>query len=84
MIRASDQASGVVNFDLDTVVILTEPAAGGSTSGSRGLLQLVRGPGVFGEVSVPYHIVDEDGQTDVTDVSPGQGVVTFRDRQVSR
>lgn len=44
-------------------------------------MAVVRGPGIYGVVTVPFSITSANGQLS-EDVQPNTGVVTFNDRQV--
>lgn len=79
-ILASDGASGTVNLETDEAIQLAEPE-GSNQDNSFVVVKLLRGPGFFGVVKVPFMIVTADG-TMTTDVHPAQGVVTFPDLEV--
>ena len=82
-ILASDGASGVVNFDTPANVTLNEPSEA-STAGSKARIQLVRAPGIFGVIRVPFRIISAvSGDDAVTDLEPVSGDVTFADKQAS-
>jgi hypothetical protein len=81
MILANDGSSGVINFDSNSVITLAEPSDDENSSPSVAKLRLIRGPGVFGLVNVPFEVVPEMAG-DGNDLSPTQGFVTFQDREV--
>ncbi len=81
LIQSSDRASGVVFFESAEDVTLNEPTRG-SSSGSPHKIRVLRQPGVFGAVSVPFRVTTLDETGNVTDVAPSRGFVTFNDREV--
>lgn len=84
-ILATSEAAGIVNFDSSSDVTITVSSSGGSSSSTTAVINIVRGPGVYGSVNVPFLIQSLDNVT--TSVSrhltPSSGVVTFLDLQVS-
>ena len=82
-ILASDQANGVVNFESSSNVTIVEPMATAvAPDDSKAILRLVRAPGIYGVVNVPYQVVTVNGQGGVTDIQPSSGVAVFMDREV--
>ena len=82
-ILASDEANGIVNFETSDNVTINEPSAHSSSSG-KASLRLVRAPGIYGIVRVPFTVIAAHGDKMVTDVTPASGQVTFLDKQVNR
>ena len=82
MIQSSDQASGVVSFESVDDVTLNEPTSTGSAD-SLQEIRLIREPGVFGVVNVPFKITTLDGKENITDLAPSSGYITFKDKEVS-
>ena len=80
-ILASDDASGAVSFESGADVTLNEPNSH-TTANSKAELRLIRGPGIFGKINVPFKITDELGRENITDLKPSSGYVTFADREV--
>ena len=79
-ILANDDARGFVYFDSDKSVTLEEPA-GDNVNATMVDLVIIRGPGMYGIVNVPFEVIPElDENRD--DLSPMQGSVTFQDLQV--
>ena len=81
-ILASDEANGIVNFDSGDNITINEPSPHSSSNG-KATLRLVRAPGIYGIVRVPYVIVAANGDKTVTDLTPVSGQVTFINKQVS-
>ncbi|XP_064619585.1 adhesion G-protein coupled receptor V1-like [Lineus longissimus] len=79
-IRPSDDAGGHVRFESDAVVYLDEPS-NYSTANSKAELQVVRGPGVFGLVNVPFTVTAANGIKNITDITPTQGFISIDNRQ---
>ena len=46
------------------------------------VLRLVRGPGIYGIVNVPFKATTLASNAPVSDLTPSSGIVTFLDRQV--
>ena len=42
----------------------------------------LREPGIYGIVNVPYRVITVNGSEIVDDITPTEGYVTFRDKQV--
>ena len=84
-ILASRLAAGVVNFDSSDDVVISAADAGAPVSSTRAVLRVVRGPGVYGIVNVPFQVTVQgsSGSDAVTHVAPSSGVVTLLDRKVS-
>jgi len=84
-VLSSRLAAGVVNFDSADDVVISAAVAGAPVSSTRAVLRVVRGPGVYGIVNVPFQVaIQGSSSTDaVIRVTPSSGVVTFLDRQVS-
>jgi len=82
---ASRLAAGVVNFDSLDDVVISAAVSGAPAASTRAVLRVVRGPGVYGIVNVPFQVtIQESHSGDVAmHVTPSSGVVTFLDRQVS-
>ena len=79
-ILANDDASGVVNFLSPDNVTVNEPADGSTEPGTV-QIALVRGPGIFGVVTVEFEILGPDNEP-VTDLSPDRGIITFQNKHV--
>ena len=84
-ILASRLAAGVVNFDSSDDVVISAAVAGAPASSTAAIIRVVRGPGVYGIVNVPFQvsIQGSSGGDAVMHVTPSSGVVSFLDRQVS-
>ena len=84
-ILASDQASGVVNFDTKDNMTIYEPTDNTPSANSVARLRLVRAPGIFGVVNVPFKVERIGGRLGepITDLTPVSGYATFQDREVS-
>jgi G-protein coupled receptor 98 len=82
-IRPSDDAGGHVRFASDSIVYLNEPS-NYSTANSKAELQVIRGPGVFGVVNVPFTVTAASGEKNITDINPTQGFISIDDKQVNR
>lgn|SRR6218665_131455 len=80
-ILANDLAGGVVNFDSEDNVTINMPASTSTAAASKVVLRLVRGPGIYGIVNVPFKVSRVNSQQS-SHLSPSSGVVTFNDRQV--
>jgi hypothetical protein len=79
-ILANDGASGTVAFQSQDVIRIQEsPGANSTLNVAR--LEVVRGPGIFGVVNVPFRVIPERAEN-LADLTPTQGLVTFQDRQV--
>ena len=79
-ILANDDAAGFIYLESVDLVTLDEPASDGSGVTSTEIT-ILRGPGMYGVVSVPYEIVPEiEGNRE--DLSPMQGTITFQNKQV--
>ena len=83
-ILASRLAAGVVNFDSSEDVVISAADAGAPVPSTRAVMRVVRGPGVYGTVNVPFQVVIQgsSGSDAVVHVTPSSGVVTLLDRQV--
>ena len=81
-ILASRLAAGVVNFDSVDDVVISAAVSGAPATSTRAVLRIVRGPGVYGIVNVPFQVTKQ-GSDAAIHVTPSSGVVTFLDRQVS-
>lgn len=46
------------------------------------MLKIIRGPGVYGTVNVPYKVTPEIA-SNTHDISPMQSIIVFTDRQVN-
>ncbi|XP_069137444.1 adhesion G-protein coupled receptor V1-like isoform X2 [Argopecten irradians] len=78
-IMGNDGSSGIVSFDTDASMMIEE-AGTDNSSNSVARLKVVRGPGVYGVVNVPFEIIPEfPGNTN--DLSPVKGYATFQDKQ---
>ena len=84
-ILASRLAAGVVNFDSSDDVVISAAVPGAPVSSTRAILRVVRGPGVYGIVNVPFQVTLEGSSSSdaVKHITPSSGVVTILDRQVS-
>ncbi|KAL8615958.1 hypothetical protein ACOMHN_034634 [Nucella lapillus] len=80
-IQANDESAGYVTFVSPLRVELQEPK-GGNEAGSKAELSLRRGPGIYGQVKVPF-VVTNLFDILSTDVSPASGLVVFEDRQAT-
>jgi len=84
-ILSSKLSAGVVNFASAADIIISASVAVSSLDSShRAVVRVVRGPGVYGIVNVPFQVtaVVTDGAGAIH-VTPASGVVTFLDRQVN-
>ncbi|KAL3865787.1 hypothetical protein ACJMK2_043142 [Sinanodonta woodiana] len=78
-ILANDVPGGVVRLESDAVLTLEEPGGDNSNMSSTNII-VMRGPGIYGLLNVPFEIIPElTGNRN--DLSPMQGSVTFQDRQ---
>ena len=59
---------------------LEEPS-GDNANASKAYLVVMRGPGMYGVVNVPFEVIPEK-VGNRNDLSPMQGTVTFQDQQV--
>ncbi|XP_038076858.1 adhesion G-protein coupled receptor V1-like isoform X2 [Patiria miniata] len=75
-ILASDDAFGIINFASPLTVTIQEPSDT-DTSNSVAQLTLVRSRGTFGDVQVPFAVVDHSGSRGVIDLTPVDGFVTI-------
>jgi len=84
-ILASRLAAGVVNFDSLDDVVISAAVSGAPAASTRAVLRVVRGPGVYGIVNVPFQLSIQGSHSSDSDIriTPSSGVVTFLDRQVS-
>jgi len=82
---ASRLAAGVVNFDSADDVVISAAVSGAPVTSTRAALRVVRGPGVYGIVNVPFQVTLQGSHSGAAamHVTPSSGVVTFLDRQVS-
>ncbi|VDI35962.1 G-protein coupled receptor 98 [Mytilus galloprovincialis] len=78
-ILANDDASGSFSFETDTAVTVEETS--GDVKGVA-VLKVVRGPGIYGVVNVPYQVIPEQ-VSNVNDLSPMQSIIVFQDKQDS-
>ncbi|CAG2257626.1 ADGRV1 [Mytilus edulis] len=78
-ILANDDASGSFSFETDTAVTVEETS--GDVKGVA-MLKVVRGPGIYGVVNVPYQVIPEQ-VSNVNDLSPMQSIIVFQDKQDS-
>lgn len=81
-ILANDLAGGVVNFDSPDNVTIKMPTSSSTAAASKVVLRVVRGPGIYGIVNVPFKVSAVNTQQS-SHLSPSSGVITFNDRQVS-
>lgn len=79
-ILANDGASGIVSFKSQDIVRIEE-SPGQNLTLNVAQLEVIRGPGIYGIVNVPFRIIPEKSENSA-DLTPTQGVVTFQDRQV--
>jgi len=84
-ILASRLAAGIVNFDSVDDVVISAAVSGAPVTSTRAALRVVRGPGVYGIVNVPFQVTLQGSHSGAAamHVTPSSGVVTFLDRQVS-
>ncbi|XP_055956200.1 adhesion G-protein coupled receptor V1 [Patella vulgata] len=80
-ILANDEPSGSITLAATNDIFLSEPTGNNAVT-SKTSLRLLRGPGIYGVVHVPYKVTAVGGGT-VTDLSPSNGVVTFQDKQTT-
>ncbi|XP_060082724.1 adhesion G-protein coupled receptor V1-like [Ylistrum balloti] len=78
-ILGNDGSSGIVSFDTDASITIEE-SGGDNSSVSIARLKVVRGPGVYGVVNVPFEIIPEFPDN-TNDLSPVKGYATFQDKQ---
>ena len=79
-ILANDDSRGFIYFNSDELVTLEEPS-GDNLNNTFIRLVLLRGPGMYGVVNVPFEVVPEKIENQ-NDLSPMQGTITFQDLQV--
>ncbi|KAJ8304146.1 hypothetical protein KUTeg_017729 [Tegillarca granosa] len=79
-ILRNDGASGVVSFETADIVRVNE--AGADNSSGIVQLKVIRGPGIFGVVNVPFEVVPDFPENN-NDLSPSKGFITLQDRQNS-
>ena len=77
-ILASDDAFGIVRFADPRTVRIQEPSAA-DAAGSVAQLTLVRDRGTFGDVQVPFALVDALGLRQIDDLTPIDGFATIAD-----
>ena len=79
-ILANDDSSGYVYFNSEELITLEEPTGNNQPSTFVDLV-ILRGPGMYGEVNVPYQVVPgkKENSNDITQM---QGTVKFMDAQV--
>ncbi len=82
LIQSSDQANGIVSFESAEDVILIEPNGVNPADNVKDI-PVIREPGIFGVVKVPFTVTTLDGRGNVTDVTPSSGFITFKDKEVS-
>ncbi len=81
-IFGNDQANGIVNFASRVNITINEPSPlGGQNSDAR--IQIVRAPGIYGLVRVPFTVIDSVSREATADVTPSSGMVVFQDREAS-
>ncbi|KAK3601208.1 hypothetical protein CHS0354_004408 [Potamilus streckersoni] len=78
-ILANDVPGGMVRLESDAVLTLDEPG-GDNSNMSSAIIVVMRGPGIYGLLNVPFEIIPELAENR-NDISPMQGSVTFQDRQ---
>ena len=79
-ILANDDSSGYIYFNSEELITLEEPTGDNQPSTFVDLV-ILRGPGMYGEVNVPYKVVpDKEGNSN--DITPMEGTVKFMDTQV--
>lgn len=79
-ILANDGSSGTVSFKSQDIVRIQE-SPGENTALNVARLEVIRGPGIYGVVSVPFKVIPEKFEN-LADLTPTQGVITFQDREV--
>lgn len=77
---ANDGSSGTVSFKSQDIVRIQE-SPGKNTALNVARLEVIRGPGIYGVVSVPFRVIPEKSEN-LADLTPTQGVITFQDREV--
>lgn len=77
---ANDGSSGTVSFKSQDIVRIQE-SPGENTALNVARLEVIRGPGIYGVVSVPFRVIPEKSENSA-DLTPTQGVITFQDREV--
>ncbi|XP_032809135.2 adhesion G-protein coupled receptor V1 isoform X2 [Petromyzon marinus] len=84
-ILANDDAHGILAFDSDEPVVLSEPVLFSVADGVARML-IVREPelGVFGRVSVRFRVTQSNSSGPVLDLTPSEGVVVLEDRVRSK
>ncbi|XP_033109462.1 adhesion G-protein coupled receptor V1-like [Anneissia japonica] len=75
-ILANDNAYGIVSFTGPTTITILEPTDI-STANSVAQFAVVREQGTFGEIQVPFQVLQMDGQSAVSDLNPATGFVIF-------
>ena len=74
-ILANDDAYGIISFTYPITEFISEPP--GTDSVAR--FNVVRDRGTFGDVQVPFVVLNLDGSEGVVDVTPTDGFITFAD-----
>lgn len=84
-ILANDDAHGILAFDSDEAMVLSEPVLFSVADGVARML-IVREPelGVFGRVSVRFRVTQSNSSGPVLDLTPSEGVVVLEDRVRSK
>ncbi|XP_071965307.1 adhesion G-protein coupled receptor V1-like isoform X2 [Antedon mediterranea] len=75
-ILANDNAYGIVSFTGPTSITILEPTDM-SSANSVAQFTVIREEGTFGEVQVPFDVLQLDGQSAINDLNPATGFVIF-------
>lgn len=78
-IAENDGAGGVVQFASEEAITVQESFSLGDFSTSVDI-QLIRGPGLFGDIEVAFVVLDLLGNV-TADITPSSGTITFLDLQ---
>ncbi|XP_061172919.1 adhesion G-protein coupled receptor V1-like [Saccostrea echinata] len=78
-ILANDEFSGTVTFKSHEIVRIEE-SPGENMTLNVARLEVMRGPGIYGSVNVPFRVIPERADNSA-DITPTEGVITFQDRQ---
>ena len=79
-ILANDDARGIVSFNSVDLVTLEEPS-NDNVNTSIANLVVMRGPGMYGAVNVPFQVIPEKVENS-NDLTPMLGTISFKDREV--
>ncbi|XP_014662998.1 PREDICTED: G-protein coupled receptor 98-like isoform X2 [Priapulus caudatus] len=79
-ILPNDNAAGTVNFESSDNIYIREPSSG-NPGGSVVDVRVIRGPGIYGNIRVPFLITVVNGSDQEGDLDPMNGYITFADRE---